>query len=96
MGFVKDKIEKVLDELLRESFSKQGTLLKQLRGDILELEFKNDEGMIQNLLDEYEQRISDLEAQLAFKDSEVAQLQTKLTNLEERITELEPKEVEPL
>jgi len=89
MGWVKGVIRRELEELLHENM-KNG-LLKQFRGDILELEYKNDEVMIQDLLDSMENRLKDLEAALDIKDEEVLQLQTDKANLEARITALEPE-----
>jgi len=85
MGFVKEYIRACLDELLRESFAKKNTLLKEFRGEILELEYKNDEDMIQDLLDNYELRIKDLETKLAEKELEIAQLQADKDSLQSQI-----------
>jgi len=91
----KSIIRAIFDEVLRENFSQPNTLLHELRGEILELEFKNDEVMLQELLDNLDLKVKELEAALIVKNEEIINLQAAKINLEARISALEPKEPEP-
>jgi len=95
-GLVETAVEKYFDEWLRENFSKQTTLLHQLRGEILELEYKNDEVMIQELLDGLDAKIKLLEAELVTKEERILFLEGQNSSLSERITALEPEEEPPM
>jgi len=107
--YTENRIRKILDELLRESFNKDNTLLKQLRGEILELEYKNDEVMIQDILDDLDSKVTALQIELGQKEARIFLLETEKISLREsigllevenislneRIEALEPTEEEP-
>ena len=94
MKRIEYRVEKILDEFLRESFKKKNTLLHQIRGEIIELEYKGDQQVIQDILDDQEARILALETELNLKETEFITLQTQFDSLSERLYNLEPKEIE--
>ena len=61
---------------------------------ILELEYKNDEVMIQELLDRMQTDIDSLEAELLTKEARISQLEKDKINLESRIAALEAQNIE--
>lgn len=83
----KSILKTVLNEILEEEFIKNNSLMHKIRGEILELEYKGDSQVIQDLIDSLEARIDTLETDLILEKAKVIQLQSDKQNLQTNLYE---------